>query len=946
MKKWFHFLSLILLLSASLFPEIEVHAEGGEWQQVDVKNYDGKEYVDATNANGSYEASSSSAPGSYSYTWKYLGETDTYYDPDILNGETSTSICTFSVPPSSIKGGETITLSLSLQFGAQMLSYYTDAASASADFDAWDSEPGYATDGSIPFVNAEGEDQFKIDSYPTVNILSISEIVTATAPIGTEAGEKIALRTVFSGQKQGTCYIYEWVPDTGAVVSEEETQEPLNTEGIEGIVDIEAERETQEEGTQEVPAEELPEEGLVSQTIESEASENGGEVSAGIMKRIVIGSVLSVVAAAAGAAAAGSAAGAGSVSQGEGGEGEQTHTSSYKMGVYKEFGDKIKKNADPVYVYARIVEVNQEGIEIDRADLTQKIAIFSSDGILSVSQAAIAGEYMGAGVQYFGSEQSTAREAGISFRFSGEGGVFQNNMTFKLVGEPRIELDGAQIFILEGSGRTVDLKYELVDFTVEPEIRVETVHGDAPFLLEIGENKEGERVIHITDKGELPPFETFFKSFLCEIIAENETESVTNRFYVEVCREGILPDFLGKPKEVRGYRVSMESEEMEETLFDVKTGVWLEEKQTLEFVKPEQIQISMTDEKTIFELIGMEICEDSETVFSDRIRYIAKAKTNFPSTQTVLGQMHLLASYGNRSIENEIEISLAPDILDYETSREKEYLACKRVIEIYMAPRFRGKKLYELERMRFQLGLDDLREFRKNCWAIAERSIMQEGQEYLIEAAWYDEAIAYADLAVYIGDIAFDLALAPIGGPIAGFLAAEVKSSIIEIAEIWQSSPEKDFGELAKEFFEKRFLVGLGTADGLIKMPGKDDPKALTIWLACYVIYRIGYHKSFDVDDNNEPIGLIEAVKRGINDFVGKGAGILLGDFIKEQGKGRWVEKISVAEKDEKFVNDHVEKALKKSMDTLDQVADQADEIVSEVLDTLLWYLHKLKMGL
>ena len=91
-----------------------------------------------------------------------------------------------------------------------MLSYFTDNASASADIDRWDIEPGYTSGNEIPFVNKDGKGSFKIDTYKTVQIYSISDTITATAPIGSTEGERIALRTLFNGPIMGTCYIYEW----------------------------------------------------------------------------------------------------------------------------------------------------------------------------------------------------------------------------------------------------------------------------------------------------------------------------------------------------------------------------------------------------------------------------------------------------------------------------------------------------------------------------------------------------------------------------------------------------------------------------------------------------------------------------------------------------------------------------------------------------------------
>lgn len=180
------------------------------WVLETTVNYDRKEELKAENERraGTYEYNWSSAPGSYSYTWTYVGKGDTWYNPDLLHGENSTSKCTWTVPPSTIKGGETVTLSVELQFGSQKLSYYGDSASASADFDKWDVEPGCVTAGAIRFNNKDGKDSFTIDYGK--KILSLSETLTAVAPTGGKAGDKIALRTVFHGHKQGTCYIYVW----------------------------------------------------------------------------------------------------------------------------------------------------------------------------------------------------------------------------------------------------------------------------------------------------------------------------------------------------------------------------------------------------------------------------------------------------------------------------------------------------------------------------------------------------------------------------------------------------------------------------------------------------------------------------------------------------------------------------------------------------------------
>lgn len=686
---------------------------------------------------------------------------------------------------------------------------------------------------------------------------------------------------------------------------------------------------------------------IAVQTENTVASEMPGETSSEVAKEIVLGIVkaIAVAGVAAGLGAAGAAAG-GSGTLLEGGEEREEGQSTYKMVIHKEFGNKIKYNGEPVFVYARMIQINSKGVEIERPDLTQKIQIFSKDGVLDIGPSTLSDSYVGASVYARATEDTIlANEGIISFKFTGKGGVFQNNVKFMLIGKARIELSNHQIFVLANSGKSFELPFKLIDFQKEPKTTLKSMKDVHEFRLEVGKDKNGNNLIIVTDKADKKNLDKFFESFTCEIIAETEKEYVSSIFYVEMCYEGVLPDFLGKPKEIRGYKVSIDSDQMEKTIFDVKLGVWSEGKSTLEFVKGDSIEISLIDEREIFKLIGMEIKPDENNVLTKSKRYIARAEKNFPSTKPVKGTMEITATYGVKTFESKTEIDLIPDILQYEADYEKEYQACKRVIEIYMAPRFRGQKLYELEKARNNLGIEDFRLFRRNCWSIAERSIMQESQEYLLEAAWYDEAIATLDLVVYIGDIAFDLALAPIGGPITGFIVANVKSSFVKLCGELYAGTDKNIWELTKDIAIDRAVESLGSTDGLIEVPKADEPKKLVIWLTSYVLYRIGYHWQFDKDDNNNPIGITEAVKRGLLDFVGKGAGALLGDYLNQLGKGRWVEKISIADADQKLVNENVSKAAKYGLDTMDKAAEKADAYISKGVNALLEYIEKLKIG-
>lgn len=181
------------------------------WVLVDTITYDGQKSIDATNAGGVYSASGSASAGAYSYTWSYLGKTDTYYDPDLINGEGATIQANNSTPPSTIKGEEMVSITLNISVSADNLSYYTANGNISADIDEWDVEPGMTTNRYDDFVNKDKKSSFKVDTYKTVQITSAGDTVSATMPNGSNEGDKIAIRVSFSsGAIMGTNYIYEW----------------------------------------------------------------------------------------------------------------------------------------------------------------------------------------------------------------------------------------------------------------------------------------------------------------------------------------------------------------------------------------------------------------------------------------------------------------------------------------------------------------------------------------------------------------------------------------------------------------------------------------------------------------------------------------------------------------------------------------------------------------
>lgn len=670
----------------------------------------------------------------------------------------------------------------------------------------------------------------------------------------------------------------------------------------------------------------------IKQTENTKASTTAGAVTVAVLSTIVAATIGGALGAAGGAT--------------ENGAEEQSERSSYKMELYKDFGNKIKYNSDTVYVYAKMIEVTPDGRDIDRPDLTGQIEIFSgSPGLLEVSACVTSGEYMSAGV--IAGENATANtnsDAVISFRFTGAGGTFQNNVTFKVVGEAYVSLASEKLFVLATSGRSFELPYELVDFMLEPEeVTVNPMNPDDPFELSLGVNKDNKSIIIASDKAEKKPFSNFCDSFSCEITAKNEKESARTVFYVVMCYEGVLPDFLGKKKEIIGFKDDKGN--MVKTLIAFSQGLWSDTDKTLELSVPENLSIEFTDEKGVFEVIGLDQKPNKDySSITDKVYYDFTAKISFPAQSPIKGLMKISNTVDEKIFEYETEINLIPDLIEYSRKWEEEYQNCLKIINTYLPEHFRDKKIDQLERGLPKLGIEDLKVFRHGCWAIAQRCIMQDKESYLIDSYWYDEAIATAELLVYIGDIAFDVALAPFGGPIAGFLASQVKSAVIDMITLYVEKPSIGFDEIFT-FIENRFIQMAGQVDGAFEMPKPKETKKLIAWLACYTLYRVGYHWWFDKDEEDKPIGLKESINRGLLDFAGKGAATVLSAFAGDVAKKKGWDKYSIADADQDFVNEKVQKGAKTALDAGDKLAKKADDAIEYAVATLLDFIEKVKGG-
>ena len=274
-----------------------------------------------------------------------------------------------------------------------------------------------------------------------------------------------------------------------------------------------------------------------SGTVNIDADKDTGETDVTIPEALAIVII--------GGAAAITGAGAGSDPD----NGDKKKKSRYKMCLRKDFGDAIRYDTQAVTVYARIVEITPEGEEIDRPDFSARIEMFSGGG-LKVESTAIADNYMGALVCAESVPGGQNPDRGVlSIRFSGEGGSFQNNVTFRLVGKPRIYFPEQGNYLtmtlpmLLGDGEVYETPVILHDFLEKPtSVRLDVAEG-VPLSCKLEETEEANetnyllKVKNLSGKPETP--QAVKLMFGIGILAENDKEKAEEGVKAELYPEGL-----------------------------------------------------------------------------------------------------------------------------------------------------------------------------------------------------------------------------------------------------------------------------------------------------------------------------------------------------------------------------------------------------------------------
>lgn len=625
----------------------------------------------------------------------------------------------------------------------------------------------------------------------------------------------------------------------------------------------------------------------ITQNAEQNPGEDGG---VSVPAAIVIG-VLGGGAAIAGAAAA-SADG-----------GDDKKKKSYKMYVQKDFGDAIRRGGDkPVKIRARMAEVDENGVEHDRNDLTEKIGV-SADG-MTVHGAALAGRYCEATVSVPENNQNDT--ANITFTFMGEGGSFTNTVIFRIVDGPQLkfvnEEDGTLyhencgIDAIPGDGFTYTERFAVVDAPVAPKLSdisaVNTGEFDVEFAL-----TDQPALYKMTVKNNTKPdsehdifAKPVDKNFEIHVNVEGEKEPVKGYVTMKLYPEGITVSSTmeGKKNDVKYVRVQAYEKEYVGDL-DRKWQV-SEIKFTLAYKGKDKAIIDPKEAEYKFEKLkgagGKGTAAAKEQAIADKYDYKESwGDWNGKFTYTFEPQdmlwepdngtffmvlLPVTCEYDGQTYKDEIPLRLRGKDPDPMEEWNKEYAKTRERIERFSLPSQKDYNLQQLEKIAAnepRISTWELRLMAKDVVRAYMKYWTEQNEKDKWNASALDWTVWGLEWVKWIGDCAFSYVVAAYTGPLEAIITPAKDVMVNAIGEVgvnivWGTKFDVKNLEIYDQIKNAgdNFVSG-GVSDGVSWLASSGMSSPAKIKYACAIM---GGYFVFAVFNN-----YLLSLEKGENDFYG-----------------------------------------------------------------------------
>ena len=519
---------------------------------------------------------------------------------------------------------------------------------------------------------------------------------------------------------------------------------------------------------------------------------------------------------------------------------------SYKMYVQKDFGDAIRKgNKKPSIIRARMAEIDEVGKEHERNDLTHKIKV-SADGMI-VDKVDYVGKYCEATVRV---EENYDKDiAAINFTFTGEGGVFENTVNFRVVDSASLEFlleaqDGnvyrninLGLYMITGDNFTYEAKFIVNDLVTPPELKdiravnannyeVEFYTTEEPYVYKMSvKNKtkaEAEDDIFAGVKEE---------RFEVEVTAEGEKEPIKGYVVVKLYPEGISVVTKDKEKKndkqfvhvqafVKESRGDLDSE-YQASQFTLNLAIKVKDHS---IINPEG------KEFTFEKLVGgggIGSKQDVEESIAQKYEYKGEGEIwNDEYLYTFMPQAVLCeptdgsyfvvnlpveGKYQEYSYRAEIPLRLEGKNMDAMEAWDKEYQKLKERVEQYTTPENRGKWLCKLEEVACKDPKPDVKDLR-----LASKYVIRQYMDYWTsmghaarnDAELYDKIVNQLEWVKFVGDCAFSYLVSTYAGPVAEAIITPTKDFLVgAIGEIIAAVTRGESVDFDKFEFSKNFFT-------------------------------------------------------------------------------------------------------------------------------------------
>ncbi len=611
--------------------------------------------------------------------------------------------------------------------------------------------------------------------------------------------------------------------------------------------------------------------------IDTVAAEDRGETPVSVPAAFVIG-------------LAGAAAAAGGAAGGTGDHNRGDSSAIYRMVLCKEFGNSIRLDGEQVFVYARMVQITEEGEEIPRPDLTRHIEIFSDDSCLEVGPATIYGQYMGAsvrGVMPEPSDRATKMhlsesrvqllagsgdtqavrvfvddepgKAAVSFRFAGHGGVFRNNVTFDIVSD--------------GWEYDADLRFDSDETKVDLDVEVDESSRGSGAVVNITETLNASLLDELKDSS---------LSVDVVVSARSSSQEISSTVTVLIWQEGLFLTRATKRAMMDG-RVPVRSH-LEPAEHDRGTEInlvavkWDEEKKEAIFDDELIGELEADDLQT-----GSRLLQNAYDTIGMEFEFVGVWSQNMPTATYRISFNDVIPAEEERVLEASLKIHqpAAGDEyslrlpLSFRTKSfmgggedwEREYENCLHIIEKYLPEELRDAKLRQLEHCRDRMGVNELTAFRQEVWKVVTEQLEMQRRYWMEVSAWYDSVLYRLQWAEWAGQRASNALastfLTPYGATVAGLGQEAFTSFLAEMLANWDRPAGDTFRIWADQYVK---TITDTSVKKLIGPEGEDIKYTNPRWLALFVVYRFTVHLASG-DDSGRSVGFYEAARRAATDL-------------------------------------------------------------------------------